>query len=173
MQKTCFLLGFMGCGKTWWGTRLSERMNLPFVDLDTHIEKGEGTTIAGIFERTGENGFRELERAYLRKLATLPVSVVATGGGTPCFSDNMDWMNAQGLTLYLKTPVDVLAARLRLDRDARPLLQGISDHQLEEYLGQLLSRREPFYNQAKIIVEQAGREADFLAVLVERIRQMN
>lgn len=155
----------MGSGKSWWGSRLAERLNRPFVDLDNQIEAGEGKTIAQIFEEHGEARFRKMERDYLQRLASAPVSVVATGGGTPCFFDNLTWMNAQGLTIYLKTPVDVLLARLRLDRSARPLLQGVAEHDLELKISHLLELREPWYRQAQVTLEQGGKEAAFLAAL--------
>lgn len=166
---TIFLLGLMGSGKTWSGTRLAERLNLPFVDLDEDIEQGEGAAIAEIFERSGEAGFRLLEREYLHRLAGLAAAVVATGGGTPCFFDNLDWMNKHGTTVYLKTPVALLYSRLLTAREARPLLREIPPSQLEAYLKDLLQRREPFYQKAQITVEQTAG-TDFLALLEAKIR---
>lgn len=172
MIKTCFLLGLMGSGKTWWGARLAERLNRPFVDLDVQIESGEGLSINEIFEQVGEPGFRQLEQAYLRRCAAEPALVVATGGGTPCFFNNMAWMNANGITVYLKTPVRVLCNRLLTARETRPLLHGIPEHQLQEHLERLLERREPFYRQAHITLDQTI-ETDFLTLLEEKIRVFN
>lgn len=172
MIKTCFLLGLMGSGKTWWGTRLAERLNRSFVDLDEQIESGEGLSINEIFEQVGEPGFRQLERDYLQGLAAEPTLVVATGGGTPCFFDNLAWMNANGITIYLKTPVSLLCNRLLTARETRPLLHGIPEHQLQVHLEHLLERREPFYLQAHITLDQTG-EMDFLSLLEAKIRTFN
>lgn len=155
----------MGAGKSYWGQRLAERLHVPFIDLDAYIEAGEGSTVAGLFERAGEHGFRRLERRYLHQLADLPPAVVATGGGTPCFFDNMAWMNEHGLTVYLDTPAPVLAARLRTDRATRPLLSQVADHDLEAHIQNLLRHREPFYRQAALVLDAAGAEEAFLARL--------
>lgn len=172
MIKTCFLLGLMGSGKSWWGTRLAEHLNLDFVDLDERIESGEGISIPEIFERFGEPGFRQLEHDYLCHLAVQPPLVVATGGGTPCFFNNMEWMNANGITVYLKTPVSILYTRLLTAGATRPLLLGIPKDQLQSHLEQILERREPFYLQAHITLDQTD-ETDFLSLLEERLRAFN
>jgi len=153
MDKTCFLIGFMGSGKTYQGTRLAKRLGVPFVDLDERIETHEGRTIPKIFEQQGEAAFRRLERRYLHELEHEAPCVVATGGGTPCFFDNMDWMNAHGITVFLKTPVPVLAARLRADPGVRPLLANVPEDQLENYIARLLEQRAPYYLMAKAIAE--------------------
>lgn len=153
MDKTCFLIGFMGSGKTYQGTRLAKRLGVPFVDLDERIEAGEARTIPMIFEQQGEAAFRRIEQLYLHELEHEAPGVVATGGGTPCFFDNMDWMNAHGTTVFLKTPVPVLAARLRTDPAVRPLLAGVPEDQLENHIARLLEQRAPFYNMAKVVVE--------------------
>lgn len=140
----------MGAGKTYWGMRLAAWCSVPFVDLDVAIESGEGATVGALFGQHSEAGFRELERRYLQQMVVSPSPfVVATGGGTPCFFDNMAWMNQHGVTIYLKTPVDILAARLRLDKTVRPLLQGVADGELEQYIEQLIRQREPFYTRAQ------------------------
>ena len=153
MTRHIFLIGFMGSGKTYWGKRLAEKLGCLFVDLDETIETNERKTIAEIFAVAGENGFRILERDCLRRLAAMPPAVVATGGGTPCFFDNMDWMNAHGTTVFLKTPVPVLAARLRADPGVRPLLANVPDDQLENHIAHLLEQRAPYYLMAKAIAE--------------------
>ena len=150
----------MGAGKSFWGPRLAGRGHVPFIDLDAYIEAGEGTPIAGLFERVGEPGFRELEQQYLHQMAALPLAVVATGGGTPCFFDNMAWMNEHGLTIYLDTPVPVLAARLRADQSTRPLLRQVSGRDLETHIGALVQQREPFYRQAAVIADFSDREEE-------------
>lgn len=151
----------MGCGKSYLGERLAVQLGRPFVDLDRLIEVGEGKTISDIFAESGEPGFRALERQYLHALAHQPPSVVATGGGTPCFFDNMDWMNACGTTVYLETPVDVLFERLRHERTQRPLLAGLSDAGLWGFIKKKLGEREGWYRRAAVV---AGGETDFMEV---------
>jgi len=155
MDKTCFLIGFMGSGKTYQGVRLAKHLNIPFVDLDARIEAGERQAIQAIFEHQGEAEFRRLEQRYLHELASEGPTVVATGGGTPCFFDNMDWMNAHGITVFLQTSVPVLAARLRPDPTVRPLLAGVPENQLENHIARLLEHRLPFYSKAKVVVENS------------------
>ncbi len=155
MDKTCFLIGFMGSGKTYQGMRLAKRLGVSFVDLDECIEAGEGRAIQAVFEQQGETAFRRIERQYLHELEHEAPCVVATGGGTPCFFDNMDWMNAHGTTVFLKTPVPVLAARLRTDPVVRPLLAGVPEEHLEQHIARLLEQRMPFYNKAEVLVENS------------------
>lgn len=172
MQNHLFLLGFMGCGKSYWGPQLAERLALPFVDLDDRIETGEGRSISTIFEQSGETGFRLLEQQYLQTLGDEKPAVVATGGGTPCYSGNFKWMQEHGLTLYLKTPVAVLASRLRLDREMRPILKGVSEHQLEAYIEALLEKREPYYNRSDLIARYLDNNAAFLEQIISDIRHV-
>ena len=141
----------MGSGKTYWGQRLAEAAGLPFRDLDAMIECGEKNPAGQIFAERGEAAFRQLERTYLHLLAPGKPSIVATGGGTPCFFDNLAWMNAQGITVYLDTPVPVLTERLRRDSD-RPLLKNIPPSGLEDYIRDLVSVREVFYQKAQFTV---------------------
>jgi shikimate kinase len=169
-KMTIFLLGPMGSGKSWCGERLAERLNVTFIDMDRQIEQGEEATIAEIFERSGEAGFRKLEHVYLRRLDGISAAVVATGGGTPCFFDNMEWMNARGITVYLKTPLDILLTRLLPAPNMRPLLQGLYDQDLETWLEKMLEEREPFYRKAHITLHQSG-ETDFLSLLEKKIRE--
>jgi len=156
-----FLIGFMGCGKTHWGRILSEKTGLPFFDLDDLITKKSGKSIAHIFSEKGEPGFRVMERNALQSLADQPASIIATGGGTPCFFDNLDWMNEIGTTIYLKTPPTLLAERLRHEKEFRPLLAEVQDHDLQDFIAKKLEERERFYMRAKVILEQTGDDAIF------------
>lgn len=166
-QKTYFLIGMMGAGKSWWGARLAERLHLPFVDLDREIETGEGATVSDIFATQGESRFRVLEREYLHRTALLPEAVVATGGGTPCFFDNMDWMNAHGTTVYLDTPIHLLGARLLSGKNTRPLLQGLIGGELESYLADVLRQREPYYLKAQVVIRMEA-ETDLTEELLRK-----
>ena len=114
----------MASGKTYWGLIIARVTGLPFTDLDTEIEEMATKSVHAIFADHGEEFFREAERDALHALETAPPGIVATGGGTPCFFDNMDWMNAHGRTIYLETPADVLLARQRLDNQQRLASSG-------------------------------------------------
>jgi shikimate kinase len=136
----------MGSGKTWYGNRLAERLNLPFVDLDQVIETHEERSINTIFENDGEGYFREIEAKYLRELVEEHDNVViSTGGGTPCFHDNMVWMRQTGFTIYLRVPADLLATRLISANQSRPLIKDVAPNQMHEKITSLLEKREPFY----------------------------
>ncbi|MBX2889389.1 MAG: shikimate kinase [Saprospiraceae bacterium] len=170
MDKHVFLVGFMGSGKTHWGSVLAEHLGCPFLDLDAFIEEGEGRSVSEIFSAEGETVFRVLEREYLRRLVALPPSVVATGGGAPCFSDNMAWMKQHGTTIYLKTSPSVLSSRLQHEKEKRPLLKGVGESELTAEIERRLVPREPFYEQAEIVLEYDGDEPLFLEKLTTAAR---
>jgi shikimate kinase len=143
-----FLVGMMGAGKSYWKNWLSKKYALRGYDLDFLIEAMEEQTISEIFETEGEASFRKKEAAMLRLLKQSKTFVAATGGGTPCFHDNMDWMNHQGITIWIDEPVSVLVQRLQAEKSHRPLISNLSDDELASYLQQKLSERKPFYIQA-------------------------
>lgn len=163
-KRHIFLTGFMGSGKTYWGLRLAQHLSMPFIDLDAYIEQEEQMAIGHYFETQGEAIFREVERFHLHGLASRPPSVIAVGGGTPCFFDNIDWMNQHGNTAYLRTQPIVLARRLRSESEHRPLIKGLSDQELYERIFTMLLWREPFYNKAtcQIDMPATGGEVDVL-----------
>lgn len=160
-----FLLGFMGCGKTHWGRLLAEKTAMPFLDLDDWITQNAGKSIAHIFAEKGESGFRVLERDALQALADLPASIIATGGGTPCFFDNLDWMNEIGTTIYLNTSPTLLAERLHREKEFRPLLAKVQDDDLQDFIAKKLAERERFYLQAKVVLEQFKDDPSILEQL--------
>lgn len=147
-----FLIGFMGSGKTTVGKQLALLLHADFIDLDKLIEEKEQASISTIFERNGEQYFRERESFFLKSLAASGDVVIATGGGTPCFFDNMEWMNDNGVTIYLKATPKLLSDRLRKERDHRPLLRGRSDEEVLDFIHQKLSEREKFYATAQVVV---------------------
>ncbi|MCH5305109.1 MAG: shikimate kinase [Rikenella sp.] len=154
-----FLVGFMGCGKTTLGRPLAGKLGCRFVDLDRCIEEGEGRTIGEIFAAQGEAHFRTLEHTYLQQvIAGNEDAVVATGGGTPCFYDNMALMNASGITVYLKFAPGRLAERLRTARTQRPLVAGKSPEELLAYIEATLAEREAYYGQANVVVADPSRD---------------
>lgn len=155
-----FLIGFMGSGKSYTGRRLANGAAVPFFDLDEWIESREGRSIRSIFEEEGEPYFRERERDALREMARFRDAVISCGGGTPCFHDNMSWMNRQGVTIYLRAPAEVLARRLAREQEKRPLLKGLNQESLLSFIRSKLEEREPFYLKSSVIYEQkTGDEA--------------
>ncbi len=146
-----FLIGFMGSGKSHVGRQLAKAAQMPFLDLDDYIEQQEQRPIRDIFAQEGEAAFRQMERAALHRTAELPEAVIACGGGTPCFFDNMDWMNRHGVTVYLQTPADILFQRLQAGKNKRPLLATLDDAALQSYITNKLNEREPFYLQAGVV----------------------
>ena len=151
------LVGYMGSGKSVVGKQLSDRLNLPFKDLDTEIESTEGLSIPQIFAEKGEIYFRKLENRTLKNLLALKQDfVLATGGGTPCYADSLTAMlqNENTVTIYLKPPLNVLVDRLFLEREKRPLLEHLeTKEQLMEYIGIHVFERSHFYNRAGKTIE--------------------
>lgn len=143
----------MGAGKSFWGPRLARLLDYPFFDLDEVLELRTGMRIPDIFERGGEGLFRELEREALRNLlAQTGPYVLALGGGTPCFFDNAERLNAATHSVYLQAPVALLAHRLLAEASQRPLLRGLGPDKLEEGIRELLDLREPFYQKAQAVL---------------------
>ena len=160
-----FLLGFMGSGKTHSGARLAQALQYQFLDLDDWIEEKAGKSISEIFRLESETGFRKREQEALFAMTQFENVVVATGGGAPCFFNNMEWMKRHGITIYLRAPISLLAERLRQGMSHRPLLSGLSPTQLEEYIKEKLSSREKVYQQAKVIYFQTPLEDDITSNL--------
>ena len=140
----------MGSGKTTIGRRLAEQIGFDFVDTDRCIEMQQGLTISEIFARYGETAFREMERNVLQEIQKLGYAVVATGGGMPCYNDNMDVMCSMGKVVYLKTSPQALVRRLLRSNTERPLIKGKTENELQEYIVEKLAAREPFYQRAHI-----------------------
>lgn len=160
--KKVFLIGFMGCGKSKIGKALATKLDLPFLDLDDLVEAKNQMSIPELFAAFGEQGFRELEKQTLQEAAIANDAIIATGGGAPCFFDNMEWMNKNGITVFIDTPVKVLADRLINARVERPLLKGKSYEELMVFIDAKLEERRPFYNQAQIILKGVDLNADEL-----------
>ena len=151
----------MGCGKSTKAKQLAHKLNCEVIDLDAVIVANEGKTIAEYFAAYGESSFRELESATLKNYPYPENCVVATGGGLPCFFDNMDWMNQHGKTVYLQMEPTALVSRLH-NRQKRPLIAHLDDEQLLVFIQEKLGERDPFYTKAQVIVNAFDLDAETL-----------
>ena len=151
-MERIFIVGYMGVGKTTVGKHLSKRLDLEFIDLDVYIQNKYHATIPQLFDTKGEDGFRKLERVALMEVAQFENVIVSTGGGTPCFFDNMQLMNQAGKTVYIQCDPEELAERLLASKTVRPIIAGKSREELIPFIEEHLAEREPFYRQADIIV---------------------
>ncbi|MCW3071986.1 MAG: shikimate kinase [Bacteroidetes bacterium] len=164
-----FLTGYMGSGKSTAGKKLAMKLGFEFIDLDKFIEAECGQTISSIFAEKGENEFRALEHNALKKLVTKENIVVACGGGTPCYYGNMELMNNNGTTIYLKMSADSLASRLLKAKDKRPLIENKTEEELRKYITEHLEKREDIYHQAQYIVKGKNLDIDELVEFVSAI----
>lgn len=151
----------MGSGKTTLGKKLANKLGYAFFDLDELIEEQEKLSISEIFSKQGENYFRTVEQKILNdKLVTNQPLVLSVGGGTPCFFDNIEFINKQAISIYLKYNAGMLYSRLSSAKAKRPLLTEKSDEELKDFIKKTLSEREGFYNQSKIVVESNNITVD-------------
>ncbi|HZK92558.1 MAG TPA: shikimate kinase [Prolixibacteraceae bacterium] len=147
-----YLVGYMGCGKSTIGRKVAEILGINFVDLDKYIEERYFKSVPAIFAEEGEERFREKERISLLEVSQFENIVVGTGGGAPCFFDNMEVMNNNGITVYIAPDTDVLATRLLKSKTERPLIVGKSSEELISFINTALLKRASFYEKAKIII---------------------
>jgi shikimate kinase len=161
-----------GAGKTTIGRRLSVALNLPFIDLDEYIVSKHGQSIPELFAAKGEGFFRQAEAEALREVAAESGgAIVATGGGAPCFLDNMTFMNNHGTTVFLQVPADVVAERLMLThgREQRPLVAGKTPEQIKQFVTETLISRLQFYKKAHITYQNPSREITELCRLIRSV----
>lgn len=151
--RRVFLIGFMGSGKTYWGNKWAERSALSFFDIDAIVEAGQEKTIAEIFAQDGEDHFRNLETDALKNFSSQQNVIVATGGGTPCFNDNITWMNENGTCIYLQSSPEKIFERLTSETEKRPMIKHLQNGELLFYITEKIKEREPFYKQAEIILD--------------------
>lgn len=166
------LIGFMGSGKTTLGRALAKALGLTFIDLDNYIELRRCKSINSIFEESGEDGFRTIERNLLHEVCEFEDVVISAGGGTPCFFDNIDYMNLQGTTVYLQVHNERLLERLRIAKSRRPLLKDKNDEEIKVFIEEQLARREQFYLKADhIFTADRLEDKEQIAESVERFRK--
>ena len=152
-MKRIILIGYMGSGKTTVGRALAKDIGLPFYDLDWYIESRMRKKVSDIFAERGEEGFRQIERNMLHEVAEFEDVIISCGGGTPCFFDNMDYLNAQGQVVWLRCEPDVLHKHLMMGKGDRPLLKGKSPEELTAYICEQLAYREQFYSKARYTLD--------------------
>ena len=168
-----FLTGYMGAGKTTLGKAFAKALGVPFIDLDWYIEERFHKNIKTLFAERGEEGFRLVEQRMLHEVGEFEDVVISTGGGTPCFFDNMAYMNSQGQTVFLDVSTDVLFNRLRVATFNRPILQGKSDEELRCFIAEALQKRLPYYSQATYRFDGSQLESHSqIAASVARLRQL-
>ncbi len=159
-----YLTGFMGAGKTFLGQQLAQKLNFGFVDMDEMVMQYAQLSIADIFHHHGEDFFRRTEHLVLRNTAILHNTVIATGGGTPCFFDHMKWMNAAGTTIFINPSTKLLCERLSSEQDVRPLIKNIPTKDLHPWIEAKLSERLPFYKLAQY--QTLAQEVDELIEII-------
>ena len=168
-----FLVGYMGAGKTTLGKALARRMNISYIDTDHFIENRYCKKVGEIFTSKGEEYFREVEHRVLCEVADFENIIISTGGGLPCFNNNMDIMNDKGKTVFLDVSVEELAIRLKTSKTVRPVLKDSAENDLADFIKESLDKRRPFYEQAKLHfkAEQMYTERD-IEVLAEKLEAL-
>ncbi|MFN4893342.1 MAG: shikimate kinase [Bacteroidota bacterium] len=169
LPSKIFLIGFMGVGKSHWGKRLSLALNYKFIDLDEEIiQKAGVSSINQLFEEQGEHRFRLLEAAGLQSVChSSEPSVIACGGGAPCYFDNLQMMKAAGLVIWLKATSAELLPRLIAEKDNRPLIRQLDEASIRSYVEHKMTDRLPYYQQAhRIVLESTLTESDLVQKLL-------
>ena len=171
-HSAIILLGYMCAGKTTVGRQLAREMGYFFYDLDWYIEERFRKKVPEIFAESGEEKFRDLERRMLHEVAEFQDVVVSLGGGTPCFYDNMEYMNTVARTVYMKASPETLLNHIAISKGRRPLLDGKTPEELETFVRQQLNEREPFYSKAKYIVDINILDSyERISEIVEKIKE--
>ena len=172
-MKRVILIGYMGSGKTTVGKALSKETGMMFYDLDWYIESRMRKSVSQIFAEKGEEGFRKIEHNMLHEVAEFEDVIISCGGGTPCFFDNMDYLNQQGEVIYLKASPETLYKHLMMAKIERPLLKGKSTDELIAYITEHLKQREPFYEKARHMLDvNVLDDYDKIKISVQQLREL-
>nr|WP_262910450.1 shikimate kinase [Pontibacter silvestris] len=163
-----FLIGLMGAGKTTLGRQLAQELSYPFVDLDDYIVQRENRSIAALFEQEGQERFRQIEHDALKAVADeFEKAVISTGGGAPCFHNNMALINEKGTSIFLDVSVEELVHRLRQsDLSVRPLLAGRSEAELKAFIAETLESRRQYYELADYKLETSVCSVEAITALL-------
>ena len=169
-----YIVGFMGSGKSFTGKRLASRLAYAFTDIDILFEEKYHFTIPDFFEKFGEEAFRKLERDLLLSTDNLENTVISTGGGTPCFFNNMDYIKENGISIYLRMPPEKILARLKQSKKPRPLVKSLQGENLLARIKELLAQREKFYLQSSIILDAVFIEpAEIISQIIKRLESIS
>ena len=172
-MRRIILIGYMGAGKTTVGKALAKELRMPFYDLDWYIESRMHKTVKAIFDERGEAGFRKIEHNMLHEVAEFEDIIISCGGGTPCFFDNIDYMNRQGETVYLKATPEVLYGHLKMGKTIRPLLLNKTADEVQVFIREQLAQREPYYSKAKHVLDvNLLDDYEKIKISVEQLRNM-
>ena len=172
-MRRIILIGYMGAGKTTVGKALAKELRMPFYDLDWYIESRMHKTVKAIFDERGEAGFRKIEHNMLHEVAEFEDIIISCGGGTPCFFDNIDYMNRQGETIYLKATPEVLYGHLKMGKTIRPLLLNKTADEVQVFIREQLTQREPYYSKAKHVLDvNLLDDYEKIKISVEQLRNM-
>lgn len=166
-KNKIYLIGFMGSGKSTLGKKLARLLHYDFSDLDQYIESTAAASISNIFDLQGEDYFRKLESKCLNDFNNEAYKVIATGGGTPCFHDNMNLMLSQGCCVYIRMPEGALLERLRKAAPKRPLLAGKDENALRTYIHDTLKAREETYLKSHIVIDGVSLSMPSLAQILK------
>ncbi len=167
MNYPIFLIGFMASGKTSKGKKLARKLNVPFIDLDQEVERQEEQSISTIFDTQGEEYFRKLEAKIIRSYSKDLEVVVALGGGTPCFHNNLRYINDVGTSVYMKRSESRILGRLRENKQKRPLIANLNDEELKVFIHTTMNTRTPYYEQANIVFDADNKQ---LSELIDKLK---
>ena len=172
-MRRIILIGYMGSGKSTVGKALSKETGMMFYDLDWYIESRMRKTVAQIFAEKGEEGFRKIEHNMLHEVAEFENVIISCGGGTPCFFDNIDYINQQGEVVYLKATPEVLYRHLLMGKVERPLIKNKTPEELIAYITEQVAKREEFYNKARYTLDVSLMDNyEKIQLSVDQLRQL-
>lgn len=172
-MKRIILIGYMGSGKTTVGKALSKETGMMFYDLDWYIESRMHKTVSQIFAEKGEEAFRQLEYNMLHEVAEFEDVIISCGGGTPCFFDNIDYLNGQGDVCYLKATPEVLYKHLLMGKVERPLIKGKSPEELINFITEQVGKREEFYTKARYTLDVSLMDSfEKIQLSVDALREL-
>ena len=172
-MRRIILIGYMGSGKTTVGKALSKATGMMFYDMDWYIESRMRKTVSQIFAERGEEGFRQIEYNMLHEVAEFENVIISCGGGTPCFFDNMDYLNQQAQVVYLKAQPEVLHKHLLMGKGDRPLLKGKTPDELIQFIREQLEKREPFYSKANYTLDVSLMDNyEKIKITIEKLKEL-
>lgn len=174
MQKKIVLIGYMGTGKSSIGKILSYKLTLPFIDLDNYISEKEKLSIPQLFLKKGTLYFRRKEKEYLIELLNSDKRfILSTGGGTPCYYDNMSAINTLSTSIFINTPLKILVERLKINKASRPLISHLDNTELTEFVAKHLFERNKFYHKAKIHITNKDSISTSVTTIIAKLEQFN